>query len=126
MRRIAFLIVCAGLVLLPALGGARPLRSAPHCEILPPDNPWNQRVDALPVAADSARMIASIGLGGPVHPDFGTVYNGAPNGIPYAVVSRHTRRVRVSFDHADESDRGPYPLPRGVPIEGGPGSTGDR
>jgi hypothetical protein len=61
-----------------------------------------------------------------VHPDFGTVYNGAPNGIPFAIVSKHTRRVHVSFQYASESDRRPYPLPRGVPIEGGPGSSGDR
>ena len=32
----------------------------------------------------------------------------------------------VSFQYASESDRGPYPLPRGVPIEGGYGSSGDR
>jgi hypothetical protein len=34
--------------------------------------------------------------------------------------------VPVRFDYADESDRGPYPLPRSVPIEGGRGSDGDR
>jgi hypothetical protein len=41
-------------------------------------------------------------------------------------VSAKTPRVPVSFQYASESDRGPYPLPRGVPIEGGYGSTGDR
>jgi hypothetical protein len=106
---------------------ASPLPRAPACRIFPADNPWNQRVDKLPVAADSATLIASIGLTAPVHPDFGSgTYNGEPIGIPFAVVSRHTRRVRVSFDYAGESDRGPYPLPRGVPIEGGPNSSGDR
>jgi len=34
--------------------------------------------------------------------------------------------VPVSFDYSDESDHGRYPLPRGVPIEGGPRSGGDR
>jgi hypothetical protein len=34
--------------------------------------------------------------------------------------------VPVSFQYGSESDRGPYPLPRGVPIEGGYGSSGDR
>jgi len=34
--------------------------------------------------------------------------------------------VPVSFEYADESDKGPYPIPRGVPIEGGRGSDGDR
>jgi hypothetical protein len=35
-------------------------------------------------------------------------------------------KSRVSFEYADESDRGPYPIPRGVPIEGGYRSDGDR
>ena len=32
----------------------------------------------------------------------------------------------VTFDYADESDPGPYPIPANAPIEGGPASTGDR
>jgi hypothetical protein len=33
----------------------------------------------------------------------------------------------VRFDYADESDKGPYPIPRGVPIEGQPKTgEGDR
>jgi hypothetical protein len=95
--------------------------------VFPPNNPWNQRVDRLPVAKDSARLIASIGLSDPVHPDFGSgLYLGEPIGIPYAVVGRHTRRVRVTFGYASESDKGPYPIPPRVPIEGGRQSTGDR
>jgi hypothetical protein len=127
MRRLAIVLACAGLVLIPALVTAHPLPAAPKCPIFPTDNAWNQRVDRLPVAGNSSALIASIGLGAPVHPDFGSgLYNGAPIGIPYAVVSNHTRRVHVGFDYAAESDKGPYPLPRGVPIEGGPSSTGDR
>ena len=42
------------------------------------------------------------------------------------MVSKHTRRVPVSFQYASESDGHLYPLPRGVPIEGGANSTGDR
>ena len=99
---------------------------APHCPIFPPNNPWNQRVDRLPVDPNSSKYIAVIGLDVPVHPDFGTVYAGAPNGIPYIVVSNRTQRVPVHFQYASESDRGPYPIPRNVPIEGGPSSTGDR
>ncbi len=96
------------------------------CPVFPADNPWNQRVNALPVAKNSAALIAQIGLNNPVHPDFGTVYNGAPNGIPYAVVTNRTKRVPVSFQYASESDGHLYPLPRNVPIEGGPRSSGDR
>jgi hypothetical protein len=126
MRRAAFVAACLTFAALPAVVAGRPLPGAPKCSIFPPNNPWNQRVDGLPVAQDSAKLIASIGLNDPVHPDFGTVYNGAPNGIPFAVVGKHTRRVRVSFLYASESDKGRYPLPRHVPIEGGPHSTGDR
>ena len=32
----------------------------------------------------------------------------------------------VTFDYQEESDPGPYPLPPGAPIEGGPNSSGDR
>jgi hypothetical protein len=95
--------------------------------VFPADNPWNQRVDRLPVAKNSSRIIARIGLNDPVHPDFGSgLYGGEPIGIPFAVVSSRARRVPVSFQYGSESDRGPYPLPRGVPVEGGYGSSGDR
>ena len=95
--------------------------------MFPADNPFNQRVDRLPVARSSATLIAQIGLGDPVHPDFGSgLYNGAPIGIPYVVVSKHTRRVPVSFQYASESDGHLYPLPRNVADRGRPDSTGDR
>jgi hypothetical protein len=127
VRRLALLLSCCGLAVVPALVGAHPLPTARGCPVFPRNNPWNQRVDRLPVAKDSARLISSIGLSSPVHPDFGSgLYAGEPIGIPYAVVGRRTRRVRVTFDYASESDKGPYPIPRRVPIEGGPRSTGDR
>jgi hypothetical protein len=34
--------------------------------------------------------------------------------------------VSISFDYADESDRGPYPVPANAPIEGGRNADGDR
>lgn len=127
MRRVLFAVASLAVVLVPGSGAAHPLPAAPRCPIFPANNPWNQRVDRLPVAKNSARLIASIGLNDPVHPDFGSgLYDGEPIGIPYAVVSKHTRRVPVSFQYASESDRGRYPLPRNVPIEGGRRATGDR
>jgi hypothetical protein len=126
VRRVVLVLAYAALVAIPALVSAHSLPGASSCPLFPPTNPWNQRVDGLPVAKSSQRLIASIGLTEPVHPDFGTVYNGAPNGIPFVVVSKHTRRVPVRFQYAGESDRGPYPIPPNAPIEGGPGATGDR
>jgi hypothetical protein len=117
----------AASALASGLAGAHPLPGAPHCPTFPADNPWNQRVDGLPVAANSALLVRSIGLGRSVHPDFGSgLDNGGPIGIPFAVVSKHTRRVPVSFDYASESDGRFYPIPPGVPIEGGASSSGDR
>jgi hypothetical protein len=127
VRRIALILGALALCAIPAAVAARPLPGAPACEIFPPNNPWNQRVAGLPVANDSAALIASIGLDAPVHPDFGSgLYDGEPIGIPFAVVSDRTRRVPVSFEYADQSDGHLYPLPPNVPIEGGSHSTGDR
>jgi hypothetical protein len=120
MRRIALLLPL--LVLLPATSvaaGPPTVPGARACPIFPANNPWNERVDRLPVAADSAALVASIGLDAPVHPDFGSF---AGYGIPYTVVGHSTKRVHVSFDYAGESDKGPYPLPAHPHIEGG----GDR
>ena len=93
-------------------------------QVFPPDNPWNTDISSQPVDPNSANLIAGIGLSTGLHPDFGTVWNGAPNGIPYVVVAGTQPRVPVSFDYADESDPGPYPIPPAAPIEGGASSTG--
>lgn len=92
----------------------------------PDDNPWNTPVDKLPVDARSRAFIKSIGADKPLHPDFGPPYEGAPIGIPYVVVSGTQPKVQVSFEYADESDPGPYPIPPDAPIEGGPQADGDR
>jgi hypothetical protein len=94
--------------------------------VFPADNAWNRDVSADAVDPSSAALIASCGATKRVHPDFGTVYDGAPNGIPYVIVSGSQARVPVTFDYADESDAGPYPIPPNAPIEGGASSTGDR
>jgi len=110
---------------LPA--GSSPVRGAPRCQLFPKDNPWNQRVDGLPLHSRSDAIVRSIGVDQGLHADFGSGrYEGRPIGIPYTTVSKRQKRVRVSFEYADESDRGPYPIPRNAPIEGGRSSDGDR
>lgn len=42
-----------------------------------------------------------------------------PYGIPYIVVAGSHAKVPVSFDYANESDPGPYPLGPDTPIESG-------
>jgi hypothetical protein len=78
------------------------------------------------VDASSDALIAGIGLTRGLHPDFGANYNGGPFGIPYIVVGGTTPGVGVTFDYADESDPGPYPIPADAPIEGGAAAGGDR
>jgi hypothetical protein len=94
--------------------------TAPRCAVFPKTNAWNKRVDALPVAPDSDAIIRSIGADVELHPDFGSgKYQGGRIGIPFDVVTKKTPRSRVTFDYADESDKGPYPIPRTVHVESG-------
>jgi hypothetical protein len=131
MKRLgpAAMVVAALASALLTGSSARALRlpAARRCPVFPANNPWNRRVDKLPVSADSAQLISSIGLDAPVHADFGSgKWDGGPIGIPFDVVSRKTRRSRVLFEYASESNRVRYPIPRHVHIEGGPHATGDR
>jgi len=95
-------------------------------QIFPSDNPWNTDISNAAVDPNSEALIRSMGWDAALHPDFGTVWNGAPNGIPYVVVTGQQAKVPVSFTYNDESDPGPYPIPPEAPIEGGPNSNGDR
>src|SRR5256885_7057781 len=94
--------------------------------IFPASNAWRTDISAAPRDALSDTLIASCGKAAGMHPDFGTVYAGAPNGISYVVVHGTQPRVPVSFYYGNESDPGPYPVPPYAPIEGGASSTGDR
>jgi hypothetical protein len=128
MRLIAPAAVVAAVALLTgASAQALRLPAARGCPVFPANNAWNQRVDKLPVSADSAELISAIGLDAPVHADFGSgKWDGGPIGIPFDVVSAKTPRKSVSFEYADESDRVAYPIPPHVHIEGGSHATGDR
>jgi hypothetical protein len=123
------LALAAGMLLLASGSAAHALRlpGAPRCTVFPTGNAWNQRVDKLPVAANSAELIQSIGAGTGLHADFGSgLYDGRPIWIPFDVVTKKTPRSRVGFQYADESDRKAYPIPKSVHIEGGRQSDGDR
>jgi len=119
-------------ILLGAAASAAPGPSAQAptlagCPLFPADNAWNRRVDRLTVTRNSATLIRSIGLDSHFHADFGSgLWDGGPIGIPFTVVDGGQRKVPVRFDYADESDRGPYPVPANAPIEGGRNADGDR
>jgi hypothetical protein len=102
------------------LGGGTTSPTIAGCPVFPASNPWNQRVDTLSVAPNSDEIIRSIGLDDPVHADFGSgLWEGQPIGIPYNVVSGSEQKTHVRFEYADESDKGPYPIPAHPKIEGG-------
>ena len=121
----------SGAALLLMLFSILPVRAASPlisgCPVLPADNIWNTPVDTMPVAANSDAMIDSIGRNTNLYPDFGSgTWDGGPIGIPFDLVDSSQPLVNVSFDYADESDPGPYPIPPDASIEGGPDSDGDR
>lgn len=121
IHRFHILAVISGI-----LAWSGPAQNLGGCSIFSPNNVWNTPVDKLPVHASSAQFVSTIGASSPLHPDFGTVYNGAPAGIPYVLVKSSQPKVPVTFRYAADSDPGPYPIPANAPIEGGPSSTGDR
>ena len=116
MRASSILLAATLLALSAQPAAAVKIPGAPGCPIFPDSNVWNRRVDGLPLRADSARLIRSIGIDRGLHADFGS-YLGY--GIPYNVVPSTTPKVHVAFDYADESDAGPYPIPSSPRIEGG-------
>ena len=99
---------------LPPTPTPKPTPGAP-CYVFPSSNVWNQRVDGLSVASNSAAMVNAIGAGNYLHPDFDAI----GDGIPYNIVDSSTPTYNVSFDYADESDPGPYPIPASPRIEAG-------
>src|SRR5215203_2016897 len=97
------------------------------CSLFPLDNIWNTAIENLPVDARSDDYVASIGPDTGLHPDFGAgLYEGQPLGTPFVRVPADQPEVEITFEIAEESDPGPYPIPADAPIEGGSCGTGDR
>ena len=121
------ILSCAALALASSPAKAQTAPTLGACPVLPADNVWNTPIDGLPVDANSAAYLATIGASRYLHPDFGAgLYAGGPIGIPFNLVPGSQPKVALGFDYADESDPGPYPIPPGAAIEGGSSSTGDR
>ena len=83
-------------------------------EVFPPDNPWNQLVTDWPLHPNSKNIVAAVGKSKPLR------YNAD---MSFILVPPDQKRVNVKVvAYPGESDKGPYPLPPGVPIEGWPAS----
>ena len=128
-RQTGLSVIVSIALLLPLAAHAQP--SSPPtlsgCPVQPADNIWNVPVDTLPLAANSAAYVNTIGATQHVHADFGSgTWLGFPIGIPYTTVPGTQAKVSVNFTWPGESDAGPYPIPPEVPIEGDPNGNGDR
>ncbi len=88
-------------------------------QIFPADNPWNADVSKWPVHKNSDAIVASIGKDKPLR---------CNSDMGYILVPSNQKLVEVKLvEYPDESDKGPYPVPDGVTIEGWPKSyTTDR
>jgi hypothetical protein len=105
---------------------APPASLSPTAPSLPNQAAWNQDVSRAPLAPNSAATIAYIDSHGGnfLHPDFGSP---RAYGFPYAVVGAGQRKLPIRYTaYGSESDRGPFPIPTGAPVEGGRRSDGDR
>ncbi len=84
------------------------------CQVFPADDPWNTDISSAPLDPRSDAWVGSLGTSGRFHPDFGSRY-----GIPFTTADASTPLVPVDFEYAEESDPGPYPIPRDAPVEQG-------
>jgi hypothetical protein len=83
-------------------------------QVFPPDNPWNTDISRWPTHPNSKNIIASIGADKPFryNPDMG-----------FILVPSDQKKVEVQIvSYPDESDKGPFPVPDNMPIEGWPAS----
>jgi hypothetical protein len=81
-------------------------------QVFPADNPWNQDVSNWPLHPNSKKIIASIGVNKPLryNPDMG-----------FILVPPDQKKIPVKLvGYPGESDKGPYPVPGNVPLEGWP------
>jgi hypothetical protein len=81
-------------------------------EIFPEDNPWNLVVSDWPLHPNSQKIVASIGVNKPLR------YNPDMN---FVLMPPDQKKIDVKLvTYPDESDKGPYPVPDSIPIEGWP------
>ena len=128
MRRTFALFLTAALVALAGAGPSRPpmppidkpvLFDTPEADkmlealqVFPPDNPWNQDISQWPVHRTPGNIIAAIGADKPFRDN---------TDMGFVLVPPDQKRFRVAITtYADESDKGPFPVPDNLPIEGWP------
>lgn len=107
---------------------AAPPPASGECTIFPADNVWRRPITDLPVHAQSAAYIESIGTAAFLHAGFGSrLWQGHTLGNPITIVGPGQALVPIHFTrYAGQSDPGPYPIPPDARIQGGSTASGDR
>jgi len=90
-----------------------------NLQVFPSDNPWNTDISKEATDPNPDNIIAGIGNNVNLHPDFGTVWENSPIGIPYNMVGRNQPMKSMYFQYNSESDPGPYPIPSDALVESG-------
>ena len=117
-------LLAVGVVSAPSSQAALPKSK---CALFPANNVWHSDISRLPVnKRSSAWLSSSNAKSRRLHPDFGPSDTSVPYGIPYEETPANRSKVSVTFNYADESDKGPYPFASTTPIEGGQSASGDR
>jgi hypothetical protein len=81
-------------------------------EVFPPDNPWNLVIEDWPLHPNSQNILKSIGIDKPLR------YN---DDMGFILVPPDQKKVNVRLTgYPGESDKGPFPVPDMIPIEGWP------
>jgi hypothetical protein len=81
-------------------------------QVFPPDNPWNEDVSKWPVHNNSKKIIESIGAD--------KVFR-CNMDMNFVLIPLGQKKVDVKITtYAEESDKGPFPVPDTIPIEGWP------
>jgi hypothetical protein len=119
--RVATIVAALVLSAVPALTGRATGATIAGCPLFPDDNAWQKTISTEPIDPSSTAYITSLGGSGTfLHADFGS---DTRFGIPVTVVPADQKLVKIKFTESpDESDPGPYPIPKSARIEGG----GDR
>lgn len=81
-------------------------------QIFPKDNPWHADVSKWKRHPNSDKIVATIGTDKPLR------YN---TDMAYVLIPPNQKKVEVKIvEYPDESDKGPYPVPDNLPLEGWP------
>src|SRR5688500_8394447 len=121
---LSFRVTCL-LLFSTSLGAAPPEVKAPtlfntpeadkvvsQLQVFPKDNAWNADVSKWPRHPNSDKIVASIGRDKPLRGN---------TDMAYVLVPANQKEVDLAvIDYPDESDKGPFPIPDNVPIEGWP------